>query len=182
MVEDELNDILDAVLVPLGCKIEPGTDYDDPPLDIRRYARRSVKLHWLPLLGRGLSVTAVVRQPPDLAFSPSGLSQFVRRTAEAVNGRFPPRMGLTVGLTIVMLTSDPIQPADDQLLASAARPLPRLRVVPVAVIRLNMAQELMAMALTATPGDLFPEGLRLAEALEPRMRRFLPLLSFDGSV
>ena len=179
MVEDELNDIFDAVLKPLGCKIEPGTDYDDPPLDIRRYARRSVKLHWLPILGRGLSVPAIVRQPPDLSFSPAGLTQFVKRTAEAVNGRFPPRMGLTVGLTVVMLTSEPIQPTDDQTLAAANRPLPRLRVVPVGLIRLNLAQELMATALTTTPGDPFPEGLRLAEALEPRMRRFLPLLSFD---
>lgn len=179
MVEDELNDVLDEVLKPLGCKFEIGEDYSQPQLDVRRYASRPIKLHWLPILGRGLSVTAVIRQPTDTPFTKKGLDEFVRRSAKAVNGRFPPRLGLTIGLTIVMITSDPIQPADDETLAASTRLLAGIRVAPVGLLRLNLVQEIMAMALTTTPDDSFPEGLRLAENLERRFRRFMPLLSFN---
>ena len=53
MLLDELEDLLSAVLEPLGSTAEAGEDYAIPPLMVRRYYRRPVRVHWLPILGRG---------------------------------------------------------------------------------------------------------------------------------
>ncbi|MFO0951035.1 MAG: hypothetical protein U0835_07770 [Isosphaeraceae bacterium] len=77
-----------------------------------RYYRRRVRLHWVPVLGVGLSVVAVARQPVDLGFSAGGVTTFLTRLAMASGERFRPgvRDGLALDLTVVMLTPEPIGP------------------------------------------------------------------------
>jgi hypothetical protein len=79
-------------------------------------------------------------------------------------------------LTCLVLTPEPIGPGDDAVLGTVLGRLPRMRAVPLAVIRVNLGQEAMSLALTSDPDNLFPEALVLAEALTPRLRRFVPLL------
>ena len=90
MVESDLFEVIDPVLRELGTVPEGGEEFGRPPLDVLRYYRRVVRLHWMPVLGRGLSVVAVLRQPPDVGFSQAGYRTLLTRLAMAVNGRFPP--------------------------------------------------------------------------------------------
>ena len=178
MIEDDLYAIVDPVLAGLKAAEEDGEEYRDPPLDVLRYHRRPVGLHWLPWLGRGWSVTAVVRQPIDVGLK-DGYPKFLDRLSRAVHSRFPPgrdgRWG-TVGLTAIVLTPEPIGPADDDALAKVLAPKARTRVVPLGLIRLNLGQEAMAMALTTSPDGLFPEPAAIADALTPKFRRFVSLI------
>lgn len=176
MIEDDLFELIVPVLGRIGARLEVGEEFRSPPLDVLRYHVRRVRLSRIPLLGRALSVTAVVRQPMDVGLAAGGYSEFVKRLSMAINARFPPwPHGPTVGLTVVALTPEPIAPEEESLLQKAlvAR---RSRVVPLGLIRLNLGQEGMSMALTDPPGDLFPEGKALADALTPRFRRFVNLL------
>ena len=180
MIEDDLFAILDATSAPLGAPAEDGEEFRDPPLDILRYHRRPVRLHWVPWLGRAWSVIAVVRQPIDVGLKiGAGYVPLVTRLARAVESRFPPgrdgRWG-TIGLTSVVLTPEPIGPDEDAALQKALAPPPRSRVVPLALIRVNLGQEAMSFALTRPPGGLFPEPEALADALTPELRRFVPLM------
>ncbi len=180
MIDDDLMALLDPVFASTGAVAEDGEEFRDPPLDVLKYGRRPVRLHWLPGLGRGWGVTAVVRQPVDLGLKVGGgYATLLDRLARAAHSRFPPgrdgRWG-TIGLTAVVLTPEPIAPEDDAALGAALVPRTRARVVPLGLIRLNLGQEAMAMALTTTPPDLFPEPTALADALTPRFRRFVSLL------
>ena len=117
---------------------------------------------------------ATVRQPVDVALSTGGYSKLLRRLAMAINGRYPPwPCGATVGLTAVVLTPEPIQPGDDALLQAALRAIPRMRSVPLGILRVNLGQEGLAFALTAAPTGLFPEAAALADGLTPHLRRFV---------
>jgi hypothetical protein len=176
MLPDDLFDLIHPVLRPLGSATAEGEAFRDPPLEVLRLYHRPVRLHWLPLVGRAQSVVAVARQPADLGFSTEGSRQLLRRLAMAVNGRFPPWTGLVVGLTAVILTPEPIRPGDDAILQTALAGMPRLRTVPLGVLRLNLGQEAMACALTRGPDGLFPEPEALADALSERLRRFVPKL------
>ena len=178
MIEDDLFDVLDAVLNPLGSSTEDGEEYRDPALDVLRFYRRSVRLHWLPWIGRAWSVTTVVRQPIDVALK-DGYPALLDRVARATHSRFPPgrdgRWGM-IGLTMVVLTPEPIGPDDDATLQQALAPGRRTRVVPLGLIRLNLGQEAMSMALTTSPDDLFPEPVALADDLTTKFRRFVSLM------
>jgi hypothetical protein len=179
MIEDDFFAIIDPVLRELGSIPEEGEDFRDPPLDVLRYYRRPVRMHWMPWFGRALSVVAVARQPLDTGFSTAEYRRFLTRLAMAVNSRFPPWHrpgGMVIGLTCVVLTPEPIGPEDDATLGTALGPLGRTRAVPFGLIRLNLGQEALAFALTADPDKLFPESERLADALTPHFRRFVSLL------
>ena len=52
----------------------------------------------IPLLGRAQSVVLVARQPVDIEGSRPSYERFLTRMAMAVNGRFPPWRGLSIGL------------------------------------------------------------------------------------
>ena len=128
MMEDQLFEIIDPVLKSSGALSEAGEEYRTPPLDVLRYYWRPVRLNRMPVLGRASSVVAVVRQPVDVAFRPDDYRTFLTRLAMAVNGRFPPWAwsrrrglaitgGLVVGLTVLILTPEPIGPEDDATLA-----------------------------------------------------------------
>jgi hypothetical protein len=179
MIEDQFFELIDPPLRSAGSIPEVGEEYREPPLDIVRYYRRPVRLHWLPLIGRAVSVVAVARQPPDIGLSTADYRRFLTRLAMAVNGRFPPwrrRGGLVLGLTALVLTPEPIGPDEDAILATVCGGLRRMRAVPLGVIRLNLGQEAMSFALASGPGDLFPEPALLADALTLRFQRFVPRL------
>ena len=177
MTEDAFHELIDPVLRDLGATRDDGEEYREPALDVQRYDVRPVRLHRFPLLGRALAVVATVRQPMDVALAGGGYSTLVRRLAMAVNGRYPPwPRGLTVGLTAIVLTPEPIGPGDDAALQAALAAIPRMRAVPLAILRVNLGQEAMAFALTAGPPGLFPEGEGLADALTPHFKRYVALI------
>lgn len=179
MVESDLFEIVDPVLRELGTIPESGEEFARPPLDVLRYYRRSVRLHWMPLLGRAASIIAVVRQPVDVRFTAEGYRALLTRLAMAVNSRFPPwraPRALPVGLTPLILTPEPIRPEDDATLASVLGSLPRQRAVPIGLFRMNLGQEAISFALSANPDGLFPEPEQLANALTARFQRFVPMV------
>lgn len=180
MIEDEFFALIEPVMRTSGSVLEDGEEFRAPPLDVLRYYRRPVRLHWVPVLGRALSVVAVVRQPVDIGLSTEGYRRFLTRLAMAVNGRFPfwrGHRGLVIGLTTLVLTPEPIGPEDDAILGTTLARLGRTRAVPLGVIRINLGQEAISFALATSPDQLFPEPLLLADALTPRFRRFVPLLA-----
>jgi len=182
VIDDELLAIFEPTLEPLGFRTEDGEDYRDPPLDVLRYYRRPVRLHWLPMIGQAQAVVAVVRQPVDLDGTEAGCRKLLDRLAGAVNGRFPPSWGLgwgSVGLTTVVLTPEPIAAEDDAKLGAGLKASLRSRVVPLALVRLNLGQEAMAFQLAGGPDGLFPEPLALVDALTSKFRRFVPMIDWD---
>lgn len=127
MIEDRLFQIIDPLLQAMGSTDEVGEEYRQPLLDVLRYHRRGVRWSGIPVLGKGQSVVAVVRQPIDVSLSASSYTELLTRLAGAVSSRFPPWKGLVVGLTAVVLTPEPIGPGDDAVLSQAAgRPAPAI--------------------------------------------------------
>jgi hypothetical protein len=184
MLEDDFFPLIDPVMKEAGSVPELGEEYQTPPLDVLRYYRRAVRLHWMPIVGRGLSVVAVVRQPVDLGFSETGIRRLLERLASCVDARFPPLgpgphpRGLALGLTTLILTPEPIGPGDDEILAKIidGQALPRRRAVPMGVIRVNLGQEALSFGLASGPLGAFPEPAAIADALTPHFRRFVPLI------
>ena len=177
MIEERLIELIDPMLRSAGSSLENGEEYREPPLDVLRYYCRPVRWHPIPLLGRAVSVVAVVRQPVDLAFSEFGYNQLLSRVAIAASSRFPPWKGLAIGLTALIVTPEPIGPGDDAVIARVLdRPRRKHRVVPFGVLRLNLGQEAMSYALKASPGKLFPEPMQLADVLSEHLRRFVSLI------
>ncbi len=186
LLEDPFLDLIDSLLKPLGHREEDGEEFREPPLDVLRYYRKPVRLHWLPLIGRAQAVVAVARQPVDVGLTSSGSAKdyraFLARLAMAVNGRFPPGSSLgwgSIGLTVVALTPEPIAAEDDALMKAALEAPTRSRVVPLGLVRVNLGQEAMAFQLAGSPDGLFPEPVAIADALTLQFRRFVPL--FDGT-
>ena len=182
MTTDELAGLIDPVLADLGATREIGEEYRAPPLEVFAYHRRGVRLHWTPLLGRSQSVVAVARQPVDLAGTEAGHRALVARLADAASIRFPPSRALgfgPIGLSAVILTPEPITPEDEDRLAAGLRATLRSRVVPLALIRLNLGQEAMAFRLAEGPANLYREPTALADALTGRFRRFVPTFEWD---
>jgi len=168
---------LDEILRQIGSRPDEGEAFGEPPLDVLRYDVRPARLHRVPILGRALGVVATVRQPVDVGLAEGGYPKLLRRIAMAVNGRYPPwPCGLTVGLTVVVLTPEPIAPGDDAALQSALRTIPRMRSVPLGLLRVNLGQEGLAFALATGPPGLFPEPAALADGLTPHLRRFVEFI------
>ncbi len=177
MIEDQFIDRIEPVLRELGAAREAGESFSSPPLDVLVYYARRARIGRVPILGRALGVTAIVRQPVDVEGSAAGYHRLLTRLAMAVNGRFSPRHGLIIGLTAIVLTPEPIAPGDDAMLRQALDTrLRRLRIVPFGLLRVNLGQEAMAMALSASPDDVFPESARLADLLCEELRRYVPLI------
>jgi hypothetical protein len=177
MIEDEFIERIEPILRELGSVLEPGEEFREPPLDILRYYPRIVRMNRVPILGRALGVVMVVRQPVDIDGSRAGYERLLNRLAMAANGRFPPWKGLVIGLTALILTPEPIAPGDDAMLREVLDlKLRRMRVVPFGLIRINLGQEALSMAVNASPDDLFCEPTLLADALCEHFRRFVPLI------
>lgn len=179
MIEDEFFELMDSILHPLGAATEPGDESREPPLEVLGYYARPMRVSSLPIVGRGLSVVAVCRQPIDVGIASGGYRRLMERVAMVVNTRFPPirkGVGLTLGLTVVVTTPEPIGPDEDAILARALEPVARTRVVPFGVFRVNLGQEAVSFALKKGPENLFPEPDALADTFSGRFRRFLPLM------
>ena len=176
---DELHDLIDRTLEPWTFQTETGEDYKTPPLDVRRYSFRRVRVSWIPWLGRGGAVVALIRQPSDLKSEPRDHHRLLERVARVVTTRFPPSMGSVLGLVVIVLTAEPIAPDEEERLKEVNFNLPRSRVVPLGLIRLNLVQEAMASAHRDGPAGLFPESGALAEALSRRFGRFLGNLPLE---
>jgi hypothetical protein len=177
MLEETLDELLDATLTEAGCVLEPGEEFRAPALDVLRYYHRPVRVSWTPVVGRAHGVVAVVRQPIDVGFSEAGYVQLLTRAAMAASGRFPPWRGPAIGLSVVVLTPEPIAPGDDETLSRVlAGNYRRFRAVPFGLFRLNLGQEAASFALATSADALFPEAERLADAFSERFRRFVPFL------
>ena len=182
MTEPEFFERIAALLGPLGAVEDDGEEFREPPLDVLRYDRRVVRMHWAPVVGTALSVVATVRQPVDVGLAGNGYARLLDRLSRAVIGRYPSwprgRAGLVVALTAIVLTPEPIAPDDERRLASSLPADRRGRVVTLGAIRVNLGQEAMAAALSPGPRDLFPEPYVLADGLAESLRRFVPLAEF----
>jgi hypothetical protein len=177
MLEDRFIELIEPALRELGSVREAGESFREPPLDVLGYYPRRVRLSRVPLLGRALGLAMVARQPVDIEGNPGGYQRLMTRLAMAANGRFPPWQGLVVGLTAVVLTPEPIVPGDDAMLRQVLdTKLRRMRVVPFGLLRVNLGQEALALAIHASPDDLFAEPPRLADVLCEHLRRYVPLM------
>ena len=176
MLEERLFELIDPVLCLAGATLEPGEEFREPPLDVLRYYRRAVSWSGIPIVGRAVSVVAVVRQPLDIELSEAGYSRLLTRLAMAASGRFPPWKGLAIGLTGLVVTAEPIGPGDAVLGRALGGSLRRFRVVSVGLIRVNLGQEATAFAMKTSPDQLFTEPMRLADTLSEHFRRFVPLI------
>jgi hypothetical protein len=177
MLEDQFIELIEPLMHTSGSVVEIGEEFHQPSLDVLRYYRRAVRVSWVPLLGKALSVVTVVRQPVDIDASQAGHERFLIRLAMAVNGRFPPWQGLVIGLTALILTPEPIGPGDDAMLRDVLGvKLRRMRVVPFGLIRINLGQEAIALAINSSPDGLFTEPTLLGDALCDRFRRYVPLI------
>jgi hypothetical protein len=177
MTEEQLIGLIDPVLRELGALVEEGEEFRVPPLDVVRYYDRAVRLNFMPLVGRARSIVALVRQPIDVDGTRAGYERLLMRLGMAVNGRFPPWRGLVIGLTAIAMTPEPIQPADDAMLRDVVSvKLRRMRVMPFGLIRINLGQEAVALAINSSPDDLFAEPLRLADVLTEHFRRYVPAI------
>jgi hypothetical protein len=176
VTEDELLQQVESILDPTGMRIEDGEEFREPPLDVVRYHVRVAKLGRLPVLDRVRSVVAIVRQPADMTFAADGLRSLMERVARAAHTRFPPwprGEGLTLALTTLVLTPEPIRPDESPRLGELLAGPRRGRVVPLAVVRLNLGQGAVSLALTGGLENRFPEVPKLADALEEHFGRFL---------
>jgi hypothetical protein len=177
MLEDPFIDLIEPVLREIGSVREAGEEFREPALEVLGYYPRKVRLGRVPVLGRALGVVMVARQPVDVDGTQSGYQRLLTRMAMAANGRFPPWKGLVLGLTAVVLTPEPIAPGDDAMLRQVLdTKLRRMRVVPFGLIRVNLGQEALALAINSSPDSLFPEATRLADMLCEHLRRFVPLI------
>ncbi len=177
MIEDQFIELIDPPLREAGSALEEGEEFREPPLDVLRFYRRVLRLSWFPFFGKSQSVVAVARQPVDIDGTRSGYERLLKRLAMAVNGRFPPWRGPVIGLTALILTPEPIVAGDDAMLREVLGiKLRKMRVVPFGLLRINLGQEAMAMALQADPDALFTEPVQVADALCERFRRFVPLI------
>ena len=177
MIEDQLIELIEPPLQEVGSRFQGGEEFRDPPLDVLRYYRRPVRIGPIPLISQAQSVVLLARQPVDIDGSRPSYERLLTRLAMAVNGRFPPWRGLTIGLSALVLTPEPIAPGDDDMLrAVVGLKLRRMRVVPLGLYRINLGQEAMALAMQTDPTGVFTEGGALAELLCERFRRFVPLI------
>ena len=76
-----------------GATLEAGEEFREPALDVLRYYRRPVRWNAVPVLGRALSVVAVIRQPLDIELLRRRYEQLLTRLARAAGSRFPPWNG-----------------------------------------------------------------------------------------
>lgn len=177
MTEASFLERIETCLVPRGARRLEGEAYRDPPLEILAYFTRPIRLSAMPVLGRSLSAVAIARQPADLGFDESQARRFLDRLILAVNARLPrfgPSGGLSVGLTAVVLTPEPIAAGDEATLDRVLSGNFRARSVPLGCFRANLGQEAMAFALRTGPLGLYEEPTQLADALTPVLKRFVP--------
>jgi hypothetical protein len=76
-----------------------------------------------------------------------------------------------------VLTPEPIGPGDDAMLREVlAVKLSRMRVVPFGLMRVNLGQEAIALAINSSPDGLFTESALVADTLCEKFRRYVPMI------
>lgn len=182
MTEDDLRDWLDSAMRDLGCVFEPGNEQQSPPLEVLGYYVRRVRITWVPIVGQGLSIVAVCRMPSDLTGTERIYRDLIERLSELVNSRFPPifkSRGITLGLSVIVLTNQMISADEDSRLARVLEPVLRTRVVPLSIFVVNLEQDTFASSLKRGPEGLFPESESIADGFASKFRRFLPLINLE---
>ena len=177
MIEERLFELIDPVLRSGGAIHEAGEEFHEPALDVLRYYRRPVRWNPVPVLGRALSVVAVVRQPLDIELAGAGYEHCSpdwpgRRAAGFLRGK--DRSSASRRWYSPPSRSAPAtRPCSTRALGVSLR---RFRVITFGILRINLGQEAIAWALKSSPDQLFPEPVRLADALGEHFRRFVPLI------
>lgn len=181
MTEHELTEKIDALLRPLGSERADGGVSERPSLVLAATWGRRVRLSRWPWIGRGQSVVALVKQPFDL-IGPGATLGTLRRAAEVVSGLYPPNRGLSIGLTVLVLSDQPIVPDEEATLADALRSAgtTRQRAVPLGLFRINVRQGAMALTLAQGPDGLFPEPQALADGLCESLGQFVPRINLSN--
>lgn len=173
--EAALAEMVRDAIGALGGREEDGEEFREPSLEILAYHARAVRLNRWPWLGRASSVVALAREPDDFDDHAKGLSNHLRRVANATNARFGPwRSGPTIGLTVVSIARTPIVPGEERLLAQTlAQKIPRSRVIPLGLFRVEPEREALSFSLVRGPAGLFKEPEILADVLSEKLRRFV---------
>ena len=126
----------------------------------------------------------VARQPIDVELSVVGYRKLLKRLVETADSRFPPwgshskNWAIALGLTVIILTPEPIGPGDESTLRQVinGKPFSRQRAVPLGLLRVNLGQEALAFSLASGPPGVFLEPTALADTLTEHLRRFVPFL------
>ncbi len=177
MDDAALIDVLDTALNDPSRTLGAGVVGDDPSVEILRFYARSVRLSAIPWFGKGLSLVAVAREPDDLRGVKGGLRTLLERAASAAGVRYPPRKGLSLALSLVVVLQGEVAPELSQQLGQMLTDMPRFRCVPLALVALDLRAETMAMALRRGPAGLYSEPEVVIDALTPHFRQFLPLVT-----
>ena len=90
MTESSFFEAIEAILRPLGYRVDVGEFFREPTLDVLHYLTRPVWVHWLPVVGKGRGVVALVRQPTDLGGDARSTVSLIDRVSRAAHGRYPP--------------------------------------------------------------------------------------------
>lgn len=170
----DLLTIVDSALAPRAMRSYEGQAYQKPSLEVIGHRTRPVRTSRIPIVGRSLSLVAVVAQPGDVGLDDPGAAEVLTRLGTVMAVRHPPTEGLSLVASTIVVTREPIVPEDDAILARALIDRPRLRLVPLALFKVNLGLEALSFSLRGGPPGLFPEPQLLADALCSRLRRFVP--------
>jgi hypothetical protein len=121
-------------------------------------------------------VVAVARMPADLRGYKARDRELVSRASHVARFRYPRRQGLTIGLSLVTVSDEPIGTEDDSRLADALSQPPRFGCLPLCAVLLNLSHRVMALALRRGPEGLFTEPEDVIDALAPHFSRYVPLM------
>jgi hypothetical protein len=112
--DHELIECIEGGLRAVSLDRLPGDRYEDPELDVLLYLKRSLRLSGLPVIGRGLGIIGLIREPSDLQVETfEGASRIMTRATRAISTRFPPIRnghGLAILSCLLITTSRPIAP------------------------------------------------------------------------
>ncbi len=168
----ELLELIEQTLDPLGVRTSQGIEFEQPPLVVEQIVTRQVRTNWVPWLGSAHSLTMVVQQPADLAFTEAGLRSLWERLALVASIQAPIRKGPSIALTVVILCNDRLEPDETDILERTLLPVARQRTIPLGLFKVNLEQGVFAYAIRRGPAGLFPEPELLADKLSASFRQF----------
>lgn len=170
--------LVDDALARQAMRPHEGQAYQKPAVDVIRHYTQRVRTSRVPLLGRALSIVAIVEHPGDLTLDTPGCRALIERVGTIMSARYSPLQALSLALTTLVVSETPVHPDDDATLAHALVDQPRLRTVPMGFFKINLADRTMAQAVRPGPDNLFVEGAQLADILAGTFRRLVPFLDF----
>ena len=152
MLEDQFIELIDPLLLEGLGRRDRGRVSRAAAVRAAVLPPPSGRLNRVPIFGEAHSVVMVDPAAGRHRRNEGRSERLLTRLAMAANGRFPPWRGLVIGLTAIVLTPEPIEPADDAMLREVLGvKLGRMRVVPFGLIRVNLGQEAIALAIQSEP-------------------------------